>query len=163
MKNKLINCLIQKSNIQVTFTEQQWRDYKENKTNLLAVKLNRDFNINPLQNLNTFQFNIDTLKYKKIIVFGMTLTLLIISSNIKTYASINTDGIDRLGKTFVDLIQLAGYWLCFSKGLIDIIKEVLKGGDKAEGIAKILINYTLAFASFYLLPTLFDLIKTSLS
>lgn len=163
MKNKLINCLIEKSNIQVTFTEQQWRDYRENKTNLLAIKLNRSFNISPIQNSHSFNFDINNPKYKKIIVFGMTLTLIIISSNLKTYAAINTDGVDRLGKTFVDLIQLAGYWLCFSKGLIDIIKEVLKGGDKAEGIAKILINYTLAFASFYLLPTLFDLIKTSLS
>lgn len=163
MKNKLINCLVEKSKIQIIFTEQQWRDYKENKTNLLAVKLNRDFNTIKTKNLNISQFNIDTAKYKKVIVFGITLTLLIISSNIKTYAAVNTDGLEELGRTFVNLIQLAGYWLCFSKGLIDIIKEVLKGGDKAEGIAKILINYTLAFASFYLLPTLFDLIKSTLS
>lgn len=163
MKNKLINCLIEKSNIQVTFTEEQWRDYKNNKTNLLAVKLNNNFNINSIQNSNLLNFNINNSKYKKIIVFGITLTLIIISTNIKTYAAANTDGLEELGRTFVDIIQLAGYWLCFSKGLIDIIKEVLKGGDKAEGIAKILINYTLAFASFYLLPTLFDLIKTSLS
>lgn len=163
MKNKLINCLIEKSNIQVTFTEEQWRAYRENKTNLLAVKLNKDLNINPIKNQNSFQFNSDIAKYKKVIVFGMTLTLIIISSTIKTYAAVNTNGLEELGRTFVDLIQIAGYWLCFSKGLIDIIKEVLKGGDKAEGIAKILINYTLAFASFYLLPTLFNLIKGSLS
>lgn len=166
MKNKLINCLVEKSKMQVTFSNEQWNAYKENRTNLLAIKLKHDFNIgkdfkNAEDNLS---FVINGFDYSKAIVFAMALSFMIINSNITAYATttfVGEEGLTNLGQKFVNLIQLAGYWICFSKGLIDIIKEVLKGGEKADGIAKILVKYTLAFSSFYLLPVLFDMIKGS--
>lgn len=166
MKNKLINCLVEKSKMQVTFSAEQWSAYKDNRTNLLAIRLKNDFNIG-----KDFKFTEENLDLKvggfdftKVIVFGMALSFIIINTNITAYATttvIGEEGLRLLGEKFVSLIQMAGYWICFAKGLIDIIKEVLKGGEKADGIAKILIKYTLAFSSFYLLPVLFDMIKGS--
>lgn len=167
MKNKLINCLVAKTNIQITFsTKEQWDAYKENRTNLLAIKLKNDFNIGKdFQDAEKeLDFVINGFNYKKAVVFAMALSFIIINRNITVHAAttiVGEEGLTKLGEKFVGLIQMAGYWICFAKGLIDIIKEVLKGGEKADGIAKILIKYTLAFSSFYLLPVLFDMIKGS--
>lgn len=166
MKNKLINCLVAKTNIQITFsTKEQWDAYRENRTNLLAIKLKNDFNIgkNFEDAEKELDFVINGFNYKKAVVFAMALSFVIINRNITAHAAtfIGEDGLVSLGENFVGLIQTAGYWICFAKGLIDIIKEVLKGGEKADGIAKILMKYTLAFSSFYLLPVLFDMIKRS--
>lgn len=164
MKNSLINCLIEKSNITVTFSKEQWEAYVNNDTNLLSIKLKNDFNIGNNFSLSKYaKDNKVNFNYKKAVVFGLSLLFLVVNCNINAYADTvaGTEGLQKLGETFVELIQLAGYWICFAKGLIDVIKEVLKGGDKTDGIGKILVRYTLAFASFYLFPVLFDLIKKS--
>lgn len=150
MKHTAVNCLVQLANIEVCFSYEQWQKYKNNEVSLLQVALS-----------NNVAFKIDTYKYKQYINFGISLAvahfLLTIEANASTLSGL--DSIDSLGATFVNLIQQAGYWICFAKGLIDIIKELLRGGDKVEGIGKILIKYVLAFSSFYLLPFFFDLIK----
>lgn len=163
MKNSLVNCLIEKSNITVTFSKSQWDAYVNNETNLLAIKLKNDFNIGNDFSLDRYaKDNKVNFKYKKFVVFGLSLLFVIVNYNINAYADVpGAEGLQRFGETFIELIQLAGYWICFARGLIDIIKEVLKGGDKSDGIGKILIRYTLAFASFYLLPVLFNLIRNS--
>lgn len=148
MKHKIVNCLIEMANIEVCFNEEQWRRYKQNETSLLGVALE-----------NSFDFQV--YKYNKYINFGISLSVaylfMTVQANASTLAGL--ESIDTLGRTFVHLIQQAGYWICFAKGIVDIIKEVLRGGDKAEGIGKILVKYVLAFSSFYLLPFFFDLIK----
>lgn len=150
MKHKLINCLVTISNVEVTFSQQQWTDYKNNDVSLFNVATND-------------AFNIDLIRYKRYITFGVALSLGFLLTTVQANAStsVGPDSITNLGRTFVSIIQQAGYWICFAKGLIDIIKEVLKGGDKAEGIGKIMVKYVLAFSSFYLLPFLFDMIKNN--
>ena len=152
MKHKVVNCLIEMANIEVCFNEEQWRRYRQNETSLLGVALE-----------NSFDFQM--YKYSKYINFGISLSVAYLFMTVQANASttVGVGAIDELGKTFVLLIQQAGYWICFAKGLIDIIKEVLRGGDKAEGIGRILVKYVLAFSSFYLLPFFFDLIKGNFS
>lgn len=148
MKHKVVNCLIEMANIEVCFNEEQWRRYRQNETSLLGVALE-----------NSFDFQV--YKYNKYINFGISLSVAYLFMTVQANASTlaGSESIDNLGRTFVYLIQQAGYWICFAKGLIDIIKEILRGGDKAEGIGRILVKYVLAFSSFYLLPFFFDLIK----
>ena len=153
MKNKVINCLIQLSNIEVTYTKEQWELYRNNEINLLDVTLSN-------------KLNTDYFVYRRYIRFGITLAVahffMTVNANASTLTS-STESIEKLGQTFVTFIQIAGYWICFAKGLLDIIKEVLRGGDKADGIGRILIKYVLAFSSFYLLPFAFDLIRSNFS
>lgn len=152
MKSKIINCLITFSNVEVTFTLEEWRAYNNNEITSLEVILGHSCNV-------------DVIKYKKYMTFAVTMAvsfvLMTLEANASTFKGIET--IDNLGATFVGIIQQAGYWICFAKGLVDIIKELLKGGDKADSIGRILFKYVLAFASFYLLPFLFNIIKENFS
>lgn len=152
MKSKIINCLITFSNVEMTFTAEEWRAYKNNEINSLDVLLGHNCNI-------------DILRYKRYVTCGVTMAisfiLMTLEANATTFNGLET--IDNLGATFVGIIQQAGYWICFAKGLVDVIKELLKGGDKADSIGRILFKYVLAFASFYLLPFLFNIIKENFS
>lgn len=152
MKTNLINSLITLSNVEVVFTADEWKSYRNNEITSLDIILEH-------------KYNIEFYKYRKYLNFGITLAVSFIIMTLEANASV-VDGmktIDNLGATFVGIIQQAGYWICFAKGLVDIIKELLKGGDKADSIGRIMFKYVLAFASFYLLPFCFDLIKGSLS
>lgn len=150
MKSKTINCLTSILNIETTFTSDEWKSYRNNDVTELDLFINHNL------------INTDFIKYRKYIVFGITLSVSLLLMNVSAYAdvAVTNDKLDKLGKTFVSLIQQAGYWLCFAKGLVDIIKEILKGGDKAEGIAKIMFKYVICYSAFFLFPFFFDLIKS---
>ena len=152
MKNNLINSLVELSNVQITFNREQWLLYKDNELNLLQITIG-----------NSLKFNCDLFLYRKYLRFSVALAIAFFMSTVEANATttINSEAIDRLGQAFVSIVQQAGYWICFAKGLMDIIKEVMRGGDKAEGIGRIVVKYVLAFASFYLLPLGFDLIKNN--
>ena len=152
MKNKLINCLVEKANIEICFNKEQWANYRRNEKSLLQICLEKD---------NSYKFELDLNKYRKYLNFGIVFAIAYFLMTVPAYAATGVAGMESLGETFVSLIQTAGYWICFAKALIDIIKEVLKGGDKAEGIGKILVKYVLAFSSFYVLPMIFNIIKSN--
>lgn len=152
MKSKVITCITSLVNIETTFNADEWRAYRNNAITELDLFLDHNYNT-------------DFIKYKKYLLFGVTLSvsffLMTVNANAETLTAFSSmEKIDKLGATFVRLIQQAGYWICFAKGLIDIIKELLKGGDKADGIGKIMIKYVLSFSAFYLFPFFFDLIKS---
>lgn len=152
MKSKLINSLVTLTNVEVVFTLDEWKAYKNDEITSLDIILEH-------------KYNMEFYKYRKFITFGVTLAISFILMSLEAHAATvgDVNSIDLLGEKFVHMIQKAGYWICFAKGLVDIIKELLKGGDKADGIGRIMFKYVLAFASFYLLPFCFDLIRTSLS
>lgn len=152
MKSKTINCLTSILNIETTFTADEWKSYRSNEISELDLFINHNY------------INTDFIRYRKYIVFGITLSIGLLLMSVNAHAdvavAVTNDKLDKLGRTFVSLIQQAGYWLCFAKGLVDIIKEVLKGGDKAEGIAKIMFKYVICYSAFFLFPFFFDLIKS---
>ena len=51
------------------------------------------------------------------------------------------------------------YWICLIKGLVDVGREVSRGGDNIGNIGKIVLKYVLAFATLYIMPYLFDLVR----
>lgn len=65
--------------------------------------------------------------------------------------------INRGGGMILGLIQTVGYWLCIISCVMEILKTVMNGATKDVG--KVMIKYILIFASLYLMPWLFDLIR----
>lgn len=80
------------------------------------------------------------------------------------YASVvmaeTTDAMARVnmaGNMFLGIIQTIAFWLCLIGAIIEILKCVANGSSK--DIGRILMKYLLIFASVYLLPFAFDLIR----
>lgn len=65
--------------------------------------------------------------------------------------------IDSAGFTMLSLVRTIGYWICIIMCVIEILRALMQGDTKSIG--KIIIKYILAFAAFYFLPWLFDIIK----
>lgn len=102
----------------------------------------------------------ESKEFKGMVVIGLALGLILINST-SVYAAPNTNGIDKLGNTFLRLVRKGGYYICLVMGIINCIKVGLQGGDKSSDIMKVLFKYVLIFASLYLLPFLFDLVEES--
>lgn len=69
--------------------------------------------------------------------------------------------IDNAGGKFFGMIQSIGYWLCLIGCILEILKCVMNGAS--SDIGRIMGRYLLIFASFYLMPWAFDLIKAIFS
>lgn len=65
--------------------------------------------------------------------------------------------VDLAGGTFLTIIQRFGYWICLILCAIEIIRSLMQGDTKSIG--KSVFKYILAFATFFFLPWIFDLIK----
>lgn len=65
--------------------------------------------------------------------------------------------INIAGNTFLSIFQTLGYWLCLIGCIMEILKCVMNGSSKDVG--RIMLKYLLIFASIYLMPWAFDLIK----
>jgi hypothetical protein len=70
----------------------------------------------------------------------------------------NTVKITEAGNTILDICREIGYWACLIMCILEIIKSLLQGDTK--GISKIIAKYLLGFGALYLMPWLFDLIKS---
>lgn len=120
----------------------QWRD--GNKTTL-DIKL---------ENLGV----INSRKFEKQLIVGIGVSLFIISN--PTYAfAVDLGAIDKLGNTFLDIIRRVGYWIALISALTEIIKTSMRGGNNTAEVGKIIMKYLLIYASLYLMPYLFDLVK----
>lgn len=102
------------------------------------------------------------LEYKKkdmykrnVIVFSIaTINFL---NPIVANAEVDITKIDDLGNRFLDVIRGGGYWIILIIAVADIIKTAMKGGKNEIGNA--LIKYLLIYASLYILPLLFNMIR----
>lgn len=87
-----------------------------------------------------------------------TTLLLALTVDFKTaYAAPNMAAAAKLGGTFLGLVRGFGYWICVVMCIVEIIRNLLQGDTK--GIGKIVVKYLIAFASFYFVPYLFDVVK----
>lgn len=153
MKKSLINSLVMISNVEVTMNVEQFRAYRSGELNLLEIKM-----INDLDEELGWLIENDNKAYRNVVV-GLAFTMTALSSSL-VFAS-GLDSIDTLGNTFLNIVRRAMYWICLIKALVDVGKEVSRGGDNMGNIGKIIMKYVLAFATLYLLPWLFDLVKES--
>lgn len=153
MKKNLINRLIELSNIEVSMSMDQFKMYKNGEVNLFEIKM-----INELDaEIGVMRYN--NKKLYKYLVVGLAFALTL---SIPTTAhAVGLDSIDILGNTFLTIVRRGMYWVCLIKSIIDIGKEVQKGGDNMGNIGKIIMKYVLAFASLYIMPYLFDLVRDS--
>jgi len=100
----------------------------------------------------------DSRKFEKQLVIGIATTLFIISNPTYVFA-VDLGSIDALGNTFLNIIRKVGYWIALISALTDIIKTGMRGGNNTAEIGKIIMKYLLIYASLYLMPYLFDLVK----
>lgn len=82
---------------------------------------------------------------------------LMIKDGLIAYAVDPSSKIDVAGRTILGIVRRFGYWICIIMCVAEIIKSLGQGDTK--GIGKIVLKYLLAFAAFYMVPWLFDLIK----
>lgn len=150
MKRNLINCLVEKSNIEVGMTFEQYKSYRNGDLNLAEIKMinDLDFEIGRL--------NPNTYKFLTIILAGV-MSLLFANPTIAFANGI--DSINKLGMTFLNIVRTGMYWVCIVKGCLEVGKEVTRGGDNMGNIGKIIVKYILAFATLFLLPWGFDLVQ----
>lgn len=154
MKRNLINCLIEKSNIEVGMTFEQYRAYRNGELNLAEIKMinDLDFEIGRL-NPNTYKCLTITL--------GILLGVLLGNSQV-AYAT-GAESINVLGRKALDIIRIAMYWVCLIKCILEVGKEVARGGDNTGNIGKIIMKYVLAFATLYITPWAFDTVQETFS
>lgn len=108
---------------------------------------------NGLESLATKIINDDRLR--RITVF--TIAGLNYMSVAAADASQAVAKIDNAGTMFLGIVQSIGRWLCLIGCVMEILKCVMNGTSKDVG--RIMLKYLLIFASIYLMPFAFDLIK----
>lgn len=93
------------------------------------------------------------------------LTIFVLGSLMycKTVLAKGTDlgKINKGGLTILGLMQDIGYWLAIIMACYEIIKNLLQGDSKSTG--KIIMKYSVGYGSLYLLPWIFDLVKSIFS
>lgn len=152
MKRKLINGLVELSNIEVTMSIEQFKLYRNGSLSLLEIKI-----VNDLEEEIGWIFTNEKQLYKYIaicIAFLLTTTSMTVTSR-----AAGLDSIDSLGNIFLNIVRRTMYWICLIKGLVDVGREVSRGGDNIGNIGKIVLKYVLAFATLYIMPYLFDLVR----
>jgi len=68
-------------------------------------------------------------------------------------------GIDRLGFIMMALIKKWGYWIILIACLVEVVRAGASGDSKK--ILSIILRNIITFAAIYLVPEIFDAIKTS--
>ena len=69
--------------------------------------------------------------------------------------------VNEIGNMFVGIIQTIGYWTCLIMCAVEILKCLFQGDTKS--LTKIICKYLMAFAGLYILPWIFELIKSMFS
>lgn len=66
--------------------------------------------------------------------------------------------VNEAGGVLLNIIQTFGYWICIGLCILDLLKQLLDGKTKNTG--KIISRYIIAFSAAYVIPWLFDIIKS---
>ena len=101
---------------------------------------------------------IDSRKFQKQLIVGLGVSLFLLNNPTHVFA-VDLGAIDTLGNTFLNIIRRVGYWIALTSALTEIIKTSMHGGNNTAEIGKIIMKYLLIYASLYLMPYLFDLVK----
>jgi hypothetical protein len=77
----------------------------------------------------------------------------------RVLAESESKGIDPLGMKFLGLIRHWAYWILLIMCIVEIVRSGLSGDSKK--ILGIVMKFLIIFGSMYLVPELFDAIKTA--
>lgn len=133
---------------EITMSIPQFLAYKRGDKSLKDIKLE-----NGLESMAAKIIKDDRLR--KMTVF--TLASLNYISVVSADTSDAVAKINNAGNTFLSIFQTIGYWLCLIGCIMEVLKSVMNGSSKDVG--KIMLKYLLIFASIYLMPWAFNLIK----
>lgn len=150
---KFANCLVNLSGIEVSMNVEQLRAYRSGELSLAEIKI-----INEVEKDLNFVF--ENKAILKMVTFGMAFALTITINAVTAHAATQQVGLDPLGNKLLGVIQDVGKWVILAKALIDIIKDGLNGGDNMRSIGRTIMSHILMFVSLYLLPWLFDTIRS---
>ncbi len=73
--------------------------------------------------------------------------------------AVDLESVDKLGNTFLNILQRVGYWIALLSALAEIVKTSMRGGNNTAEIGKIIMKYLLIYASLYLMPYMFGLVR----
>jgi hypothetical protein len=131
--------------MEVVMNHAQYLDWKYGNKTTLDIKL---------ENLGIR----DSKKFEKQLAIGIGTTLFLVNNPTNAFA-VDLGAIDTLGNTFLSIVRRVGYWIALISALTEIIKTSMRGGNNSAEIGKIIMKYLLIYASLYLMPWLFDLVK----
>lgn len=156
MKKNLIDSLIVCTNTKVNFTHEMWTDYKNGDITLAEVK-----------QLNILDEKIGELDSKTHTVVATILAGFLTgvemyknSLAVTTFANAPLSGIDKVGNIFLGIFKRISFWIILIMAFIELGKAVLRGAPITE-ILGVVFKYGLIYASVFLLPEMFDLIRGS--
>ncbi len=131
--------------MEVIMNHTQYLDWKNNNKSTLDIKL---------ENLGLN----DSKNFKKQLIIGIGTTLFLINN--PTYVlAVDLGSVDKLGNIFLNILQRVGYWIALLSALAEIIKTSMRGGNNTAEIGKIIMKYLLIYASLYLMPYMFELVR----
>ncbi|MBN1050302.1 hypothetical protein [Clostridium botulinum] len=131
--------------MEIIMSHNQYLDWKNNYKNTLDIKL---------ENLGIK----NSKKLKKQLIAGFGATLFLMNNPIYVFA-VDLGAVDNLGNTFLSIIQRVGYWIALLSALAEIVKTAMRGGNNTAEVGKIIMKYLLIYASLYLMPWLFGLVR----
>ena len=112
--------------------------------------------ITKYKNMETLSTKI--VKDKRLNKFVVTLLGLSLYCK-SVFAASNLTGVDKLGWVLLSLVRKWGYHILVIMCIVEVIRAGI-GGDSKK-ILGIIMKFLLMFASLYLVPSLFDAIRTS--
>ena len=118
---------------------------------------NYDFSREEKRTLNNWVGEIekkDTRLYKYLV---FTIAGLNYASKVLADTTDAMDKVNKAGFTVLGLVQTIGYWLCLIMCVVEVLKSIMNGTSKS--VVAIMVKYLLIFASLFLMPFLFDLIR----
>ncbi|AIY82238.1 hypothetical protein U728_3783 (plasmid) [Clostridium botulinum 202F] len=131
--------------MEIVMNHEQYLNWKNNNKSTLDIKL---------ENLGLK----DGKRFKKELIIGIGTTLFLINNPTHVLA-VDLESVDKLGNTFLNILQRVGYWIALLSALAEIVKTSMRGGNNTAEIGKIIMKYLLIYASLYLMPYMFGLVR----
>lgn len=154
MKRKLINKIVEFSNVEVVFSKEQYFAYNTGEISLLDVKLNREAN-EKIKGLTKTEYAAVVLLLAvfmfKLNQYNNTLIVTCLADPLTA--------IDTLGNGILRVVEKIAKWAVIIIAMIDIVKSVMKGSTNANEIWSIIFKNALIYASIFLLPFILDLVQ----
>jgi hypothetical protein len=155
MKKNFLDNLITLTNVEVTFTSEQWKTYKQGRVTLSEVhKMN--LVDKEIGKLNRTAYNLLIF-----MVAGVIGAIEIYKNTLTVPVSNPVGAIDVLGNTFLNIFQGLGRWVTLIMAFIEIVKSIMKGSTSTSEIFGIIFKYVIVFATMFLLPYFFDVVASA--
>ena len=113
-----------------------------------------------METMTLSQFLNDSYKISKSNNKLYKLTVFVLA-NFMYIEKVKAADINVAGNKILGISRNIGYWACLIMATIEIIKALVQGDTKS--ITSIITKYSIGYAALFLLPWLFDLIRSIFS